>query len=119
MRSATVFASVARTVTSSVDTPTNGAAGVQIVIDTTAVSGASSTVPTVSGLDPLSGKYYPLLVGSAIVATGTVVLTIFPGAVVTANLSANNFLPATFRVTMTHGTADTTTYSVSAQLLTA
>lgn len=112
-----VLPSVARIATiSSPDIPNIGANGVHIVIDVTDVTATPSVVPTVEGKDPLSGKYYTLLTGAAITATGTTILKVFPSATAVANLAANDFVPSKFRVTMTHGDADSITYSIGANL---
>lgn len=90
--------------------------GVQLVIDVTAAAATPSVVPHIQGKDPLSGKYYDLLVGAAITATGTTVLKVYPGITVAANLSASDFLPKTWRVRLVHADADSITYSVGAQV---
>jgi hypothetical protein len=114
----TVYASAARTATpTAAQLQAGPAKGVHVVIDMTAVAGSPSVVPTIDGYDPVSTKYYNLLTGVAITATGTTVLKIYPGALPLTNASASDFLPAIFRVVMTHGTADSVTYTVSALLV--
>ncbi len=75
--------------------------GAHVIIDVTAITG---TVPmltvTVEGKDPLSGKYYPILVSAAITAVSTTVLRIYPDATAAANVAANDFIPRNFRVSM-------------------
>lgn len=110
-----VFASAARTAsTNSADFENMNGRGLKLVIDVTAVGAAPSVVFTIQGKDPASGKYYDLLASAAITATGTTVLTIFPDATVTANVSANDVLPRYWRVTAAHANADSITYSVGA-----
>ena len=46
-------------------------------------------------------------------ATGTTVLRVHPEIPAAANLTAQDFLPETYRVTMTHGDADSITYTVA------
>ena len=117
-RNKLLLPSVARiATTNSPDIANLGANGVHVVIDVTAVTATPSVVPTVQGKDPVSGKYYTLLVGAAITATGTTVLKVFPSATAVANLAANDIVPELFRVIMTHGDADSITYSVSANLV--
>jgi hypothetical protein len=65
----------------------------------------------------LSGKYVTLLASAAQTGTGTVALSIGPGLPSTANVSANALLPRLFRVEVTVGTADSVTYSVSANFV--
>jgi len=117
-RNKLLLPSVARiATTNSPDIGNLGASGVHIIIDVTAVTATPSVVPTVQAKDPVSGEYYTLLVGAAITATGTTVLKVFPSATAVANLAANDIVPELFRILMTHGDADSITYSVSANLV--
>ena len=86
--------------------------GIQLVIDLTAISATPSVVPTIDGKDPLSGEFYNILTGAAITTTGTTVLRVHPEIPAAANLTAQDFLPETYRVVMTHGDADSITYTV-------
>lgn len=114
----TVFASAARTATATSDTYTmDGARGLHVVIDVTAVTSTPSVVPTIDAFDPLSAKWYTLLTGAAITATGTTVLKIYPGIAASANVAASDIVPETFRVVMTHADTDSITYSVAAHLV--
>lgn len=114
-----MFSPLARTVT---PTPFQGndfshtRLGGHFVIRTTAIGAAPSVVPAIEGLDPLSGVWYTILTGAAIVAAGTTVLRVYPSFTPVANLTAGDLLPPTWRLTMTHGNSDTITYSASAQL---
>lgn len=113
----TFLASAARTTTQTqADQVNRGHSGIKFVVDTTAFGTGSVTV-TLQGLDPTSGKYYTILASAAIVATGTIVYTVYPGAVVSANVSANDQLPATWRLLATANNANTQTYSVGYVLL--
>lgn len=72
-----------------------------VVIDITAITGTTpSMTVTVEGKDPISGKYYPILVSAALAAVATTVLRIFPAATAAANLAVNDFIPAMFRVSV-------------------
>lgn len=121
MKSTTVYASAARTATpTAVTVPVGRYNWLRLVIDVTAVTATPSVVCTIDGLSPLSGKYHNLLTSAALTDSGapyTRVLTIGPGLTASANLVANNVLPDTLRVTMTHGDSDSITYSVSAELM--
>lgn len=76
-----------------------GSRGCHAVIDITAISGTNPTATfTLQGLDSVSGKYYTLLASTALAATGTTVLRVFPGATASANAAANDILPEHFRV---------------------
>jgi len=71
---------------------------------------------TVQAKDPVSGNYVTLLASAALAANGTTLLTIYPGIAVSANVSANTVLPATWRVTLTGASSPSMTVSVSATL---
>lgn len=111
-----VYASAARTSTpTAVTIPTKGARGVIVEIDSTAAS-TPSTTPKVEGVLP-SGAVYPLITGSAIVATGQVALKVYPGITVAANVAVSDALPDQIKITLTHGNANSHTYAVTAVLI--
>ncbi len=118
MSEKTLYASAARTATpAAVSFRCDRVKALRLVIDTTAVGVTPSVVVTVDGLDSLSGKYFNLLTSTAITAVSTRVLEVGPGLTASANLVANTYLPATVRVSMTHGNGVTITYSVAAHLV--
>lgn len=80
--------------------------GMNLAVDITVITTATVTV-TVQGKDELSGKYYTLLATTALAAVATTAIQIFPGAVVTANVSANAMLPNTYRIQAVLGGAAT------------
>lgn len=113
-----ILSSAARTATvNSSDFNNNEYRGAQIVIDVTAVAATPSVVFSVEGYDDISGQYYSILDSAAITGTGTTVLTVYPGATASANVSTGNVIPATWRITATHADADSITYSVGANLV--
>lgn len=89
--------------------------GGHFVIDVT-VGTTLSLTPTIDGFDDASGKWYNLLTGTAITATGTSVLRVYPGFTPAANVTASDFITPTWRFVMTHGNANAATYTVSARL---
>ncbi len=89
--------------------------GGHFVIDVTAGSTLSLT-PTIDAFDTVSGKWYNILTGTAITATGTTVLRIYPGVTAQANAAASDVLPPIWRLVMTHGNANPATYTVTARL---
>ena len=91
--------------------------GLRVVVDVTAIGTAPSITVIIEGLDRLSGKYFTLLSSAAITAVGTTVLKLFPGAPVTANASANDALPGTWRIRVTHANGDSITYSIGVERL--
>jgi hypothetical protein len=113
-----ILASAARTATVTGDDIKNLLSrGIHLIIDVTAIVSTPSVVPKIQAKDPTSGKYYDLITGAAITGTGTTVLKVFPAATASANVAVNDFLPSIFRVVMTHGNANSITYSVAANLL--
>ncbi len=115
---APLFASAARTATeNSPDQQNIEARGLHVIIDVTLDPALASITPHIQGKDPASGKYYDLLVGVAITATGTTVLKVYPGIAVAANAAASDIMPKTWRVRMVHVDADSITYSVGAALV--
>lgn len=114
----TAYASAARTATpTAVELTAEGRRGVHVVIDVTAITSSPSVVPTIDAYDPLSGKWYNLLTGNAITDTGTTVLKVHPEIGTLANGAARDVVPDVFRVVMTHGDADSITYSVAVHLV--
>lgn len=91
--------------------------GLIVVVDMTVVPGVDTVTPKIQGKDPVSGKYYDILAGAAIVATSTVVLRVYPGITVAANLAVSDLLPRTWRLFMDHSAATNFTYSAGGILL--
>ena len=117
-RSVTLLASAARTATNSTgDQSNNSWRGVHVIIDVTSITASPSVVPTIQGKDEVSGVYYSILVGTAITATGTTVLKVYPGIGTLAGGAASDVLPSTWRVTFTHADTDSITYSAAAQMV--
>jgi len=87
-----------------------------VIIDVTAVTATPALTVKIQGKDRASGKYYDILVSAAIATVSTTVLKVGPGLTAAANLVANDFLPAIWRVTVTHGDTDSATYSVGANM---
>jgi len=84
-----------------------------LIIDVTSITLTPSVLFAIEALDPVSGKFYSLLATpAAITATGTTVLRLGQNIESVANLSQQDFIPETIRVTATHGDADSITYSV-------
>jgi len=115
----TLYDSVARTATPTAAAfSSQGRRGLHLIIDVTLVPGsAPSVVPTIDGKDDLSGKWYNLLTGVAITATGTTVLKIYPGIGQISNAAASDVIPANLRLVMTHGNANSATYTVAVHLV--
>lgn len=113
----TVIASAAFTTTQTQADQTNQyARGIQVVLDMTVVGTGSVTV-SIEGKDVISGKYYALLTGAAVITNVTNVYRIYPGLTPVANATVSDVLPRTWRVKVTANNANSATYSVGACLL--
>lgn len=113
-----VLASAARTATTtSTDQHNENHRGGHFAINVTALAATPSIVAKIQGKDPASNEWYDVLVGAAITATGLTVLKVYPGITPSANASACDVLPVTWRVVVTHADADSITYSVGASLI--
>lgn len=90
--------------------------GVSVILDTTVI-GTGSVTLTIQGKDVASGKYYTLLAGAAVATNATNRYTVYPGAAVAANVSANDQLPAVWRILVTANNANPVTYTVGGSTL--
>lgn len=109
----TIFASAARTATEVSGTfSAEQVLSSIFVIDATAEVSTASVVFSIEGKDPLSGVFYNIIDSAAIEAVGTTTIQVGPNIIAAANIAANEMLPAEFRITATHGDADSLTYSV-------
>lgn len=116
--SATLLASAARTTTqTSADLTNYNARGIMVTLDVTNVAASPSVTVTINGKDPASGKYFLLLSGAAVTTAVTNTYTVYPGATVTANVSASTVLPRTFQIVVTANNANSGTYSVGYNLI--
>jgi hypothetical protein len=106
-----IFASAARTATTSATIACKSRAGL-FFINITAVTGSPSIVFTISGVDPIAGDTYTILASAAKTGTGKTILRVSENIAASANLIAQDMLPAALKITATHGTADSVTYSM-------
>ncbi len=114
-RTEAVFANIARTATSnSLDQRNPLQRGAIVTVDMTAVPGIDTVTFAIEGKDPISGKYYTILTGAAIVGISTVIMRVYPALVAIANLTVNDVLPDTWRVVATHSAGTSFEYSVAA-----
>lgn len=116
-----LLASAARTaLTTSADLFGNSADGVRVIVDVTAQTATPAVTVTIQGKDVVSGKYYDLLVGTAITdvtGLGVYTYTVYPHINTVAGVSASNVLPGIFRIKTTVGDTDSMTYAVNYELL--
>jgi len=87
------------------------AVGLKLVVAVTN-AGTGSIMVAIQGKDKQSGQYYPILSGTAIVANGVTVYTVFPGAPVAANVSANDMIPEIWRWNVAVQNPNPMTYSI-------
>ena len=115
-----VLASALRTATATSDDQNNdGYRGVILILNMSAEDGAITLTPKVQVKDPVSGNYVDLA-GAAFAAqtaTGTKMLTIYPGLAETANVSVSDVLPKTWRIVSTMSGSTSMTYSIAAILI--
>jgi len=104
----------ATTVNSPVQNNFNYRGGHFIINVVTATSG--NYTPHIQAQDPISGIWYDILVGSAISTVGTTVLKVYPGIGASANASASDILPLTWRVQLIGASTPSMVISVSAYL---
>lgn len=90
---------------------------IAIFINVTAITGTAPTLTvTLQGKSP-QGVYYTLLASAALTTTGLTVLRVYPAAPATANISANDILPETLRIsTVIGGTTPAVTATIAAVL---
>lgn len=103
----------------SVDLTNVNGHGLQLGINITAITGTVPTITvTIQGKDIASGQYYTLLQSAAIATTGFTLLTLFPGATATANVSSPQVLPRTYRILYTiAGTTPAVTATIGASVV--
>jgi hypothetical protein len=112
-----VLASAARTATQTQADQTNfNHRGIVVVLDMTIV-GTGSVTLEIDGKDPVSGKYYALLTGAAVITNSTNIYRVYPGLTAAANATANDVLPRTWRIKVTANNSNSCTYSVGAMLI--
>lgn len=91
----------------------SGNHGLVAILNVTAVPGVDTVQLVIEGKDPVSGVYYTILSSTARVAAGTDVLRVLPGIAVTANQTASDVLPDTYRARVVHSAGTNFTYSLS------
>lgn len=120
--SITWLASAARTTTQTLADQTNTQArGIIVYCNVTVAPGVETLTLSVQEKDPLSAVYQVMAANTATTATGIITLRVYPDiAVVAASATgqtAQNILPGSWRLVMTHSAGSSWTYSCSYQLL--
>ncbi|MBA3760130.1 MAG: hypothetical protein H0X07_06310 [Gemmatimonadales bacterium] len=113
-----LFATAARTATPTAANLTNfNGRAILVILDVTAITATPLLTLTISGVDIVSGKVYALLTSAVIGAVSTTVFKVGPGLTAAANLVANEYLPRALQFSVSHGDADSATYSVGYSLV--
>lgn len=109
-----ILASAARTATptAGADTTNYNARALKVWVNVTATATTPSITVDIQEKDPVSGAYRSILISAAITGVGLTLLQVGPELTAAANLVAKEYLPRTWRVVVTHGDADSITYSV-------
>ncbi len=111
----TGLASAARTTLQNVDLVNTSAKGVIVTFDVTLDAASASLTLSIQGKDVESGKFYDLLVATAVAAVGTTVYVIYPGVAAAAEGITKVVgypLPREWRLAMAVADADAMTYSL-------
>lgn len=112
-----IYASAARTATpTAVEVNTRRFRSMVVVLDATVHAVSAALTVTLARKDNTSGKYIDILTSASITTVSTNTIRIGLGLPATANVSANEPLPNVVRITVTHGNANSVTYTVSAHL---
>lgn len=110
-----ILASGARTTTQTLGPYTNSDEGgevraIEALVNLTAFTTAASL--TLSIEEEIDGTWRQVIAATALTATGASRLRLGPDFPVTANVSATGLVGARFRIVVTHGNANSHTYSV-------
>lgn len=116
-----VFASEARALATTYASPDfvndEGAVGLVVVINISAVTSTPSIVFTIQGKDPSSNTYYDILSSAALAAAAQTVLRVHPDLTAAANTIAKDMLPRVWRIKAVHGNTNSATYTVGASMV--
>lgn len=113
--SGTALASAARTTTTTSDTFKNpGAVGVQLYLNVTATAaGTGGLQVQIMAIDPVTRASLAITaLPTAVVATGTTVITLYPGAATSGTQATAGALGRLWAVKVTVGDSTSYTYSV-------
>jgi hypothetical protein len=90
--------------------------GIVVVVDATAIVSTPSITVKIQGVDVATGKTWDILTSAAIATAVTTVLKVRPGITVAANVAVADIIPPIIRIVVSHGNANSITYSVTAHL---
>jgi hypothetical protein len=90
--------------------------GIAVMIDATAIVSTPSITVKIQGVDVLTGKTWDILTSTAIATAVTTVLKVRPGITPVTNVAVADIIPPIVRIVVSHGNANSITYSVTAHL---
>lgn len=113
----TIAGSASRTVATTFGNFTNvNHRTLHVIVNVTVIGADTLTIDIEARQLAPPFTFYPLLTSAAISSTGTTVLKIGVGFTPIANLTANDMIPAVWRVVATPSGADPITYSINSSL---
>lgn len=89
--------------------------GVKIFVEATASANTPSVVVTIQVKNHRTGTYHTVLTSAAITGASNNVYEVYPGGAAIANLRTTYHVGRGIRVVLTHGDADSITYSVDGE----
>ena len=119
---AILLASGARTTTQTIGPYVNpdsigDVIGIEVVLDLTAFTTAASLTLSIEEWNQGAGAYRTVLAATALAANGVKRLLITPITPTAANATQSGLVGNQYRVVVTHGNANSHTYSVTAKIL--
>lgn len=93
-----------------------GVRGGHVIISVCVAVYAPDLTPIIEGYEPSDPDYdgyYPILIGDPITDSGRTVLKVYPGLTPVPGLTANDVLPARWRLRMQHATSESVQYSAA------
>lgn len=109
--------SASRTTTqTSADLINNNGRHLVVTLDVT-TPGTGSITLSINGKDPASGKYINILTGAAVTTAVTNKYKVSMSLATVANSVAQDILPRTFQIVVTHNNANAITYSVGYSII--
>ena len=111
------FAAQAAGTVNSADQVNYNGRGVKVFYNISALGAATTVTFNLQIKDSVSGNYFTVLSSTAIAATGSGVLTLYPGLTSAANITANDILPRDWRVQAVVAGTNTATGTVGASVI--
>lgn len=94
--------------------PPMWARGIVVYLNVTAITATGTVTLTIQGVEPtIQTAVYTVLASAAIGAVGLTVLRVYPGIAVTANVTANDIIPAQLSLKAVVATAGPMTFSAA------